>query len=718
MTCPLSQEVPVRWPQPGDPIVDLQSVPGYRRHLVPKFDDEKWSLGVLSGHPSASGCGVRWRRFPEPLRDQFRLAGWALLNLPLPDLVVFRGGPPMRSRVGVEECYHTICVWVRFATWLHDNRISRLAEVDGTLQADFCAAQIKERNLRRSSASTYLTALTRLHGYGNDLPEHARIGEPPWIREGVDDYLPPQTPRGENATEPIDPATMGPLLLWALRFAEEFSTDILAARDEERRLREVLDRMEDRPAQVSEAAGLQAYLDRLLATGQPIPSSPAKIGGRGFATTYMAAMTGTPLTAAYTLLNKPRLRRLRDANPGPAPLAVPMRGTAAGKPWRDYIEFHEAGRMIRFLNTACFIVVAYLTGMRPSEVLALEAGCCPAPEQQDDRTAVRRHLIYGRQFKTARDDDGRHISGGLPREVPWVAVPQAAAAIRVLEQIAGDTGLLFPPVLRPRPGRALTARAMGGRIEDFITFVNDLAAGSGESEAIPPDPAGRVGTMRFRRSLAWHIARRPGGLTALAVQYGHLRTAISEGYASRSKGGIHELLDVETARCAAEHLSDVHEAVQAGEGVSGPAARRLIHAAGLQHERFAGVITTPRQAKALLADPELTVFENADAYLTCNYEPTRALCNPLSGNGSRARPTAPSLDRCRPACPNIARTDTHAQQLRQEASRLRGQAGAPLTPEPIADRLRNRADELDKLAGTHDRTRILNTGEDEHGLSQ
>ncbi|WP_327115048.1 hypothetical protein OHB12_00365 [Nocardia sp. NBC_01730] len=46
--------------------------------------------------------------------------------------------------------------------------------------------------------------------------------------------------------------------------------------------------------------------------------------------------------------------------------------------------------------------------------------------------------------------------------------------------------------------------------------------------------------------MAWHIARRPGGLVALAVQYGHLRTLVSEGYATRQRGGIHQLLDMET----------------------------------------------------------------------------------------------------------------------------------------------------------------------------
>ena len=68
------------------------------------------------------------------------------------------------------------------------------------------------------------------------------------------------------------------------------------------------------------------------------------------------------------------------------------------------------------------------------------------------------------------------------------------------------------------------------------------------------------------------------------------------------------------------------------------------------------MLATPRQAKALLSDPALTVFENADAYLTCNYDPRRALCNP-DNVPDPAPASTPSLDRCQAACPNIARTD-------------------------------------------------------------
>lgn len=105
------------------------------------------------------------------------------------------------------------------------------------------------------------------------------------------------------------------------------------------------------------------------------------------------------------------------------------------------------------------------------------------------------------------------------------------------------------------------------------------------------------------------------------------------------------------------------------------------------------------------------MFENRDAYLTCNYDPGRALCNPNNDSGKHAG--APSLDRCRSNCPNIARTDTNARQLRLKAEQLRVQAAAPLTPVPVADRLNQRANRLDEVADTHDHTRITARDEDD-----
>lgn len=359
----------------------------------------------------------------------------------------------------------------------------------------------------------------------------------------------------------------------------------------------------------------------------------------------------------------------------------------------------------------------------PPVVLALETGCCPqqpatgsgrqliyATALEDaapDEDAPAHSLIHGRQFKHALDEHGVHKSAGAVR-IPWVAVTPVVNGVRVMERLSQGSRLLFDAMVEDRrsvearTGRSLSPVTIHNRIKAFVEWVNHYARSRGrEAETIPADAHGAISISRFRRTLAWHIARRPGGLIALAVQYGHLRTLISEGYAARSRNGIHELLDFETARSVAQDLTDVHEALDNGGGVSGPAARRLIHAAGTEHRRFGGLITTTRQARSLLNDPVLNVFNNTDQFLLCNYDRAKALCHP-----SRGGQTTPSLDRCRSNCANIARTDEHAKQLDDAAAELYAQASSPLLPEPLADRLRQKADHLAQLAADHRASRL------------
>ncbi len=701
-------------PAPGDLVIDPATIPENRHSLIPRFADSSWPVTFTSDNPSVAELRLHWETFPAGLREQFRLAAWALLNFPVPDQALAgRRGAAMRSRLSTLRLYHTVTNWRTFATWLDGRGITALADVSTQVLTDYSIYLARTRKVSRNTAINHLVALTRLHAYAPHLPAELRTGIPAWESEGLDDYLPAATAAGENATEPISPATMGPLLVWALKFTEEFAADILAAHDEENRLRQVIDRHLAQPLPHGRPSALTAYLEDLQASGKPLPAqSTVRAGGeRAAATQYIAATIDCHPQKVSKALQAENWRRRLAENPGGCPLDVPVTATIDGEPWTEAIAFDRARPMTRHLVTACFVVIAYLTGMRSSEVLALGAGCCPDPEDTGDRsTEARRHLIRARQFKTARDEDGNHLSAGEMRDAPWIAVPQVVTAIRILERLTGPAGLLFPTDRGTRPGRSLSFSTMSTRIEDLIDWVNERTARPGREDTIPADPHGHIGTSRFRRTLAWHIARRPGGLVALAVQYGHMRTVVSQGYSSRQRDGIHQLLDLETARAVAEHLSEVHDALQHGEGVSGPAARRLIHAAREEHHRFGGMLATPRQAKALLSDPALTVFENADAYLTCNYDPRRALCNPE--NAPDVTAGTPSLDRCQAACPNIARTDSHALQLRAQAERLRGQADAALTPQPVADRLRHRATALAEMADKHDRTRIALTDEE------
>lgn len=552
---------------------------------------------------------------PEPLREQFRRAAWALANYPLPDELVAQS-PTTRPRLGLAALCRTIFRWRVFARWLDARGVTSLDEVTGDLLVDYSRYLVNDSGVGYFTTHNSLFGLTRLYALGLlHLPTHCRISAPPWLTGAMKDYLPRSGAPAENRTPPIHPDTMGPLLVWSLRVVDELGP-ILAAIDGEHR--------------------------RIIVAGP------------------------------------------------------------------DWLPFNsgEVQGLHRHLVTACYIVIAYLTGMRPAEVLALKVGCCPEPDTAPSQ--ARHYAVFGRHFKDARDEHGNHLDAGLPRDAPWITVPQVAAAIRILERLV-TSGLLFDAethdhVRRNRAaGRALTTDTIAARIDDFTQWVNDhLARGDHAAEAIPTDPNGKITATRFRRTLAWHIARKPDGLVALAVQYGHLRTVISEGYASRSRDGIHELLDFETARTIADHLADLGDDLARGEGVSGPAARRLIQAVDRRRTTFVGMITTKRQYRALLADPLLNVFENKRAYLTCNYDPAKALCR----EDRAARDAAPSLDRCQIGCANIARTDHHAEGLRVEADRLEKEAAAEITPELIAGRLRNRAEHLRALANQHDLDRI------------
>jgi hypothetical protein len=338
-------------------------------------------------------------------------------------------------------------------------------------------------------------------------------------------------------------------------------------------------------------------------------------------------------------------------------------------------------------------------------ILGLRTGCCPDPVPgPDGRTG--RHLIRGREFKTATDEDGNHLSGGAGREVPWVAITPVVNAIRVLERMVPDGDLLFSQQAHDQRGRAghgsLKTRTLGQRVEDFAAWANREAARHGlPGEVIPADPHGSVGTARFRRSLAWHIARRPNGLVALAIQYGHLRTGLfdwsTEGYASRGRDGIHDLIDLETARAVADTVAGLHDSLDAGSGISGPAASRAIRAAAAA-PRFAGTPITLASARKLLKNEDAMIYDNPHALVLCHYKRDKALCH---GGGVR---DTPSLDRCVPGCGNIARTDAQAAQLRERAAALETQAGH--VPQPVGDRLRATAAKLREQAGKHDRDRI------------
>lgn len=378
-------------------------------------------------------------------------------------------------------------------------------------------------------------------------------------------------------------------------------------------------------------------------------------------------------------------------------MQVRVTGRIDGRPWREHLDFEEAPTLVRHLATAPAVVILYLTGMRPQEARTLRSGCCPDPGSTGP------HLIRAHHYKNVRDIDGYHVSAGAERDVPWVAITPVVKAIRILERMVPEGELLFSAthhdvVSQRQHHGALRAASLDRRVEQLIGWINAEATAQGlPHQQVPDDPFGNIGLGRLRRTLAWHIARRPGGLVALAIQYGHMRTVLdgrtASGYGNRARRGFHGELDVETALAAADTAARLRDATAAGERISGPAARRaLIAAAHLP--RFEGALTTPKAAAKFLSRDGQVLFDNPEAFLICAFKRDMALCDPASNA------TAPNQFACQVGCGNAVRTDSHARAARTYADVLDRRAAH--LPEPAGRRLRLSAIRFRSLADTHD----------------
>ncbi|MFJ1793110.1 hypothetical protein [Kitasatospora griseola] len=215
--------------------------------------------------------------------------------------------------------------------------------------------------------------------------------------------------------------------------------------------------------------------------------------------------------------------------------------------------------------------------------------------------------------------------------------------------------------------------ALGGRIRELVAWIHQKAIIQGLPDQLVPDgPRGPISPGRWRRTLAWHTARRPGGLVALAIQYGHMRAFLdartSAGYGARGRRGMHGVLDVETILATADAAANLRDAAAAGDRISGPAAgRALVDAANTP--RFEGALHTARAARQLTTMRGHLLYDNPDSFLICAFNPDTALCAPDAGA------IAPLPFACQSGCANTVRTDAHA--LAARARRPARPAGRP-----------------------------------------
>jgi len=674
---------------PGDPAIQAHRIHDAEQ-AISLYGERRWDLRPLGGPPGSSPRAIIFDGFPEPLRETFRRAAWLVINTPTPAVMLERPGSCAVEYLSAGSI--GLCVggsWRWFAKWLHEEGFERLCDVTRSDLERF-AKRVQTSTYARGPKLAFLAGVTRLWAHATQLPDSDVLPMPPWEDEGLALFLPGGGVRRDNATPIVHPSTMAPLLFWAQEFLN-FAVDIQAA---QKRWQELLDSMPAVPSGGQRQRAVALVADWIATGRTALPESPKVIGRLDVE--YLAAIHGgirpSDLGSAFGAN-----RRLFQADRNePSPIDSPITVTVDGKPWCSAVNRRDLQLLHNAVQGAALVVIAYLTGMRPQEVLALKPGCCV--RERVTATTVR-YTVHGRKFKHVRTNGSTKPDGV---ESSWVTIAPVARAVEAMARLFPDSDVLFPsPDDSTIP--ISTACALD-RIATLISAANGIARSLElpESYLIPVDPAGAITLKRFRRTLAWHIRRLPHGRVALAVQYGHLRFSHGSGYAGLATSGFAKLMDREEVTALRETVELTRRELADGGGVSGPAAKRLIDLVGRGID-FEGAYLTDREVRRIKADTRLKLYDNPHSYVACLFDPERSLCrNPRT----MAAITEPKLEKCQPNCPNIARTDRHIAQLAGEVDRLRSEAASPLTPTPMAQRMESEAERLTAIIDTHRATAI------------
>lgn len=544
-----------------------------------------------------------------------------------------------------------------------------------------------------SAATNLVGVLKHLAAHGPFL-SHDRLGLVPWVHRSARHVGGLPTPK-ENTTPRIPEEILAPMLAAALFYVQVASGDILAA------LRE-LDRLEaDRTGRrrgLSVKQALDAYLAERRAVGCGLPAVPRTQAHRvPWAKVRDHVVQAPNIQLLELLIGTSSLYRYREHiiaageelgwEEGGIPVAMSP-WPASGKPWCAGLSPTTLSFEVSFLRTACWLVIAYLSGMRDDEVRLLPRECAVTDTGADGRT---RYKIWGRVYK------GRKLTGD---EAEWTVLPVVHEAVNVLRQINDDPRHLFGHYRGEATGYAMTS-AMPQRLDAFRDHLNDLfstrdglyvplpVTGAATSPDLLEDDAEaddaelgqataadetatrgdeesqdlpwRFDTRQFRRTLAWHIAHQPFGVVAGTRQYKHTAYTIFEGYAGTSQSGFADEVATEKAVAKLDYVEDLyHDWNEGGKSAGGAAGRIDAEFDRIRAELgdLPGTVASPERLRSALH--HLTRTLHPGVLNDCFHHAPTAVC------GKRAKAVGrplPMLNMCL-SCPNSRRSAVHLPRIR------------------------------------------------------
>ena len=697
-------------PTDSTPVFDTRPLnPKANTDSLPVFGDDYWRLAAALFEAHATQLGLNYADMLPPYKRISKAFNLLLIKYETPPQILHERAP---ARLSIPTIIRTHRLLKRFFQWLSTRQVSALTDLT---QADFddFLAYIRTAPWSTAVRVDCMAAVQLFWAYRDLLPPEGRLPVAPWDGKKPGYVLTVNQSRPmENTTPRIQETVMQLLLVWAIRFIEDFADDIVAAHSEFQLLcnrhargrRKGLSRVLGHHGRAGRdlRQEVRQLFDAYEASGRPLPGRLDETGQLYLNLSHLSRVldcNANSLTEYTSWLKAEISRRQLELVDG-APLHDRVTGQIDGVPWRSTrITYTEIGSLARHLSTAACIVIAHLSGMRPGEVLNLERGCA----KHDSVTGL--DFVHGRKFKGARGSDGAKLPEGEVRRNPWTVIPVVTRAIALVESLH-DRRLLFPSclyingrVLRGKGEMARTSSHMNRDIQQFITWVNMYCADHGRVDHIPPDPKDRqISLSRFRRTLAWFICHRPRGLVAAAIQYGHVQVSITQGYAGNAASGFPDVYAFEEALGKVQQAVEDQVLLRQGEQVSGPAAPLYRERTEQAAKEYQGeIFPTERHARRALNNPVLHVF-HAES-VTCVFDPDKALCILLKQSDDPRR--TPDLNNCRSTCKNIAITDRNIVLVRRRLAVHEADAHDPLAPEPLRKRAAALAEKDQAIIDAH-----------------
>ncbi len=661
---------------------------GYDRNDLSRYSDDFWDLGPAVFIESARRCHTTIK-FESVDNFQVREALRAYLFVRLNIRV--RAGPPLLPPANVRQAFNKSRRFFEFVV----AAVGRLdmASVDQSLLDRYVKETVSGRTRSPAYNVQLLIVLRDLYEFRDHFPNIA-IHFEPFEGRSLSSVVGYKSRTGENATPRIPEPVIFALIHWSLKYVRLYANDIFAARSEISALEQKRDRLlkADKSRSREKRRRLQwQRVERFLKTraeqgrGVPLWGAPhsgviridpntkqetppfnwyllhlhAGVNGRATPKDAMGLGGGTRKLEHFV--------RAYGTERGGLDTEI-SQDPDLDAPWRPRLDVRSLRFEENMLQTACYVLCAYLTGMRDCEVQAMRSGCLSVHKTEDgliDRYRVR---STAHKYKA---------SGGEPAD--WVTIEPVAAAIEVLERLAAPVSrpeapdTLWPVLHQKSVTKAFVSAEIVRSLNRFVSHINDTLCKGDADRGIPTCDDGKpwhLATRQFRRTIAWHIANRPFGTIAGMIQYKHASVAAFEGYAGESRSGFRRQVDQERRLGQIDDILTYFDEHQLGTRFSGPAARRVVDAldrAGSGLEPLPGKIADRRRLANMLKNLAKTLHVGVLA--DCFFEPSTAMCLKTASSTDQ---TGPHTALCQPTkCPNACIKARHLPAWRSARDHAR-----------------------------------------------